>query len=73
MYFAYLTWRPNRTLRRLNGNHVHFRAFGISALTLGVLAMALNDSGVSLPGIMLALVAAYVSYLVMDLERAGAP
>ncbi|MFN8051081.1 MAG: hypothetical protein U0Q22_06590 [Acidimicrobiales bacterium] len=69
VYFAYLTWRPNRTLQRLNAAHAHFRAFGVAALTLGLLAMALNDSGVSLPGIMLALVAAYVSYLVVELER----
>ena len=30
--------------------------------------MGLNDSGVSLPAMMLALVAAYVSYLVIDIE-----
>lgn len=71
LYFAYLTWRPNRTLQRLNQRYPHFRAFGVSALTLGALAMALNDSGVSLPGIMLVLSAAYVSYLVVDLERSS--
>lgn len=70
VYFAYLTWRPNRTLQRLNERYTHFRAFGTGALTLGALAMALNDSGVSLPGIMLVISAAYVSYLVVDLERA---
>jgi hypothetical protein len=69
IYFMYLTWRPNRTLQRLNRDHVQFRSFGVAALTLGVLAMALNDSGVSLPAIMVALVAAYVSYLVIEIER----
>lgn len=68
VYFMYLTWRPNHTLERLNRHHSQFRAFGVGALTLGVLAMALNDSGVSLPAMMLALVAAYVSYLVIDIE-----
>ena len=68
VYFAYLTWRPNHTLQRLHREHPQFRSFGIAALTLGVLAMALNDSGVSLPAMMVALVAAYVSYLVMDME-----
>lgn len=70
IYFVYLTWRPNHTLQRLNAYHGKFRAFGVAALTLGVLAMALNDSGVSLPAMMVALVAAYVSYLVIDLESA---
>lgn len=69
VYFMYLTWRPNHTLQRLNREHSQFRAFGVAALTLGVLAMALNDSGVSLPAMMVALVAAYVSYLVVDMER----
>ena len=68
VYFMYLTWRPNHTLERLNRHHSQFRAFGVGALTLGVLAMGLNDSGVSLPAMMLALVAAYVSYLVIDIE-----
>lgn len=68
VYFVYLTWRPNRTLQTLQGAHSHFRTFGVSALTLGLLSMALNDSGVSLPAIMLAIVAAYVSYLVIGIE-----
>jgi len=69
VYFVYLTWRPNRTLQKLNTAHPHFRTFGVAALTLGVLAMGLNDSGVSLPAIMLATVAAYVSYLVIEIEH----
>jgi hypothetical protein len=69
VYFVYLTWRPNRTFQRLNDEHHQFRAFGISALVLGVLAMGFNDSGVSMPAMMVALTAAFVSYLVIDLER----
>ena len=72
VYFVYLTWRPNRTLQRFHCEHPQFRAFGVSALTLGVLAMGLNDSGVSLPAMMLALVAAFVSYHVLDLEPSEA-
>jgi len=71
VYFMYLTWRPNHTLQQLNRRHPQFRAFGVAALTLGVLAMALNDSGVSLPAMMVALVAAYVSYHVVELDGAA--
>jgi hypothetical protein len=73
IYFAYLTWRPNHTLGRLHRAHRHFRAFAFAAITLGVLSMAFNDSGVSMPAMMVALVAAYISYLVMDLEIAEPP
>ena len=73
VYFAYLTWRPNHTFRRLNRAHAQFPTFGVAGLTLGALSMAFNDSGVSLPAIMLALVVAYVSFLVMELERDPAP
>lgn len=72
IYFMYLTWRPNRTLQRLNQMHPQFRAFGVSALTLGTLAMLLNDSGVSMPAMMVGLVAAFVSYHVVRLGPAPA-
>ena len=68
IYFCYLTWRPNRTFSRLMERSPNYRAFGVSALTLGFLSAALNDSGVSLPAIMLAIVSAYTIYLVTELE-----
>lgn len=69
VYFCYLTWRPNQTFRKLIERYPNYRAFGISALTLGFLSMALNDSGVSLPAIMVAIASAYTINLVMDMER----
>lgn len=68
IYFAYLTWRPNRTFSRLRGAHREFHAFEVSALLLGVLSMLLNDSGISMPAMMTGMVVVWVSYMVMDLE-----
>jgi hypothetical protein len=67
-YFAYLTWRPNKTFEELIRRHKGVRVFGISALVLGVLSMLLNDSGVSMPAMMLAISLAYITYLTVDME-----
>src|SRR5262249_53307269 len=72
VYFAYLTWRPNQTLRALNAAHSGFRPFGISGLVLGGLSMLLNDSGVSMPATMLAISLAYTTFLAVALERSEA-
>ncbi len=69
VYIAYLTWRPNQTLAAVEERYPQFKAFGVSALTLGLLAMALNDSGVSMPAMMLAIAISYVTYLVMEVEH----
>lgn len=69
LFIGYLTWRPNRMLRRLNTDHSGFRAFGISGLTLGVLAWAVNDSGVAIPALMLTVALPYTAYLVLGLGR----
>jgi putative copper export protein len=73
VYFMYLTWRPTHTLRRLQEAKPQSRAFGISGLVLGVAAMALNDSGASMPAMMLAIGLSYVSYEVLDLESGSDP
>jgi hypothetical protein len=75
LFFAYLTWRPNSVLRRVNAEHPTFRAFGISAITLGLVAWALNDSGVSMPAMMLAVALPYTAVLAMGVQPddAGAP
>ena len=66
LFLAYLTWRPNRMLQRINERHGSFRAFGISALTLGIVAWAVNDSGVSIPALMLTVALPYTAYLVLQ-------
>jgi hypothetical protein len=73
VYFMYLTWRPTHTLWRLQEAKPQSRAFGISGLVLGVAAMALNDSGASMPAMMLAIGLSYVSYEVLDLESGPDP
>ncbi len=69
LFLAYLTWRPNRMLRRINERHLSFRAFGISGLTLGIVAWVLNDSGVAIPAMMLTVALPYTAYLVLDTLR----
>jgi hypothetical protein len=68
VYFAYVTWRPNRTIVLVNANHWGYRAFGIAGLTLGVGAMVFNDSGVSMPAAMLAVALPWSTYIAVDLE-----
>lgn len=69
LFIGYLTWRPNRMMQRLNAEHDGFRAFGISGLTLGLLAWAVNDSGVSIPALMLTIAPPYTAYLVLGLAE----
>jgi hypothetical protein len=67
LFVGYLTLRPNRLMRRLNAEHSGFRAFGISGLTLGLLAWAVNDSGVAIPALMLTVALPYTAYLALGL------
>ncbi|MFM7063334.1 MAG: hypothetical protein ACKO04_07550, partial [Actinomycetes bacterium] len=66
IYFAYLTWRPNRFMQRVMESHPSFRPFGASAILLGVLAWGLNDSGVSMPAMMLMIALPYTAWLALD-------
>ena len=66
LFLAYLTWRPNRMLQRINARFDAFHAFGVSALTLGILAWALNDSGVAIPAMMLTVALPYTGYLALQ-------
>jgi len=72
LFFAYLTWRPNGLIRRIEQVHPSFRPLGISALTLGIVAFALNDSGVALPAMMLGIVLPVTAYLALGVLRTGA-
>lgn len=70
-YLTYLMWRPNHTLTQLLTTFPAARVFGVSGLTLGVLAMGVNDSGVSMPAMMLAIALATISYLAINLDLGG--
>lgn len=71
LFLAYLTWRPNRMLQRINEHHRSFRTFGISGLTLGIVAWGLNDSGVSIPALMLTVALPYTAYLALETMSSG--
>lgn len=74
LFVGYLTWRPNGLMRRMQAEHHGFRAFGVSGLTLGLLAWAVNDSGVAIPALMLTIALPYTAYLALGLtQRAEAP
>jgi hypothetical protein len=68
VYFGYLSWRPTRTTEELRRSHAGFRLVEVGGLILGVLAMLLNDSGVSMPAVMLAVALSYTTILAVDIE-----
>lgn len=68
VYLAYLSWRPNRALTQIRRRHPGFRIFGVSGLLLGALSMAVNDSGVSMPAMMLAVALSYTAHLAVSLD-----
>lgn len=69
IFFAYLAWKPNDLVRRIQEDHPTFRAFGLSALILGFTAFALNDSGVALPAMMLGVALPYTAVLAVGVLR----
>ncbi|MBS1837816.1 MAG: hypothetical protein JST64_08980 [Actinobacteria bacterium] len=71
LFIGYLTWRPNRMLRRLHEEHFGFKAFGVSGMTLGIVAWIANDSGVSIPALMLTVALPYTAYLALGLRPRG--
>jgi hypothetical protein len=72
-FIAYLAWRPGRVLVAVERRHRAFRAFEVSALVMGVLAWALNDSGILVPAMMLSVALPYTAYLALDASAAEGP
>lgn len=64
-FFAFLLWRRTGLLRALEDRVPGLRAGLVGALVAGSLGFALNDSGVAVPAMMLAVVLPYVTYLVV--------
>jgi hypothetical protein len=73
VFFGYLTWRPNHTTEQLRRRHPGFHLLERGGLILGVLAMLLNDSGVSMPAVMLSVALAYTTILAIDIETRASP
>lgn len=72
VYFAYRTWRPNTTFVRLRVAHPEFVAFQVAVVILAVLAMLLNDSGISMPAMMSGMVVVWLSHMAADLDASDA-
>lgn len=64
-FFGFLLWRRSHLLQTLEVRIPGLRACLIGALIAGFLGFALNDSGVAVPAMMLAVVLPYVTYLVV--------
>jgi hypothetical protein len=64
-FFGFLVWRRTGLLRALEERLPGLRACLVGALVAGFLGFALNDSGVAVPAMMLAVVLPYVTYLVV--------
>jgi hypothetical protein len=62
-FLAFLTWRQPRLLRHLQSTVPGLRAALVGGLVAGLLGFALNDSGVAVPAMMLAVALPYVSWL----------
>lgn len=67
LYILFLFLHPERFLRKTNDAHPGFRYLVYPAVVVGVLGMVLNDSGVSIPGMMLANVLPAVTLLALGL------
>jgi hypothetical protein len=64
-FFGFLLWKRAHLLQSLEVRIPGLRACLIGALVAGFLGFALNDSGVAVPAMMLAVVLPYVTYLVV--------
>jgi hypothetical protein len=62
---VFLLWRPGRHLQMLEARTPGLRAGLIGAAVAAGLGFALNDSGVAVPAVMLAVVLPYVTYLAL--------
>jgi hypothetical protein len=65
-FLSLLVWRRTGLMRALEDSVPGLRACLIGALVAGFLGFALNDSGVAVPAMMLAVVLPYVTYLVIE-------
>jgi hypothetical protein len=65
-FLSLLVWRRTGLMRALEDRVPGLRACLIGALVAGFLGFALNDSGVAVPAMMLAVVLPYVTYLVIE-------
>jgi hypothetical protein len=75
--FAFLAfllwWRPQGFLPRLQERTPGLRAGLVGAIVAGTLGFALNDSGVAIPAMMLAVLLPYLTFLLLRVPEAPQP
>lgn len=64
-FLAFLVWRRQGFLQELQERVPGLRACLVGALVVGAIGFALNDSGVAVPAMMLAVLLPYVTFLVL--------
>ncbi len=67
LYLAFLFFHPERFLRKTNDAHPGFIFLAYPGIVVGLLGMALNDSGVAIPGMMLAIAIPAVTLLALGI------
>jgi hypothetical protein len=65
MFLAFIVWRRPGSLRLVEERVPGLRAGLIGSLIAGIVGFALNDSGIAVPAMMLAVVLPYVSFLLI--------
>lgn len=74
VFLLFVTWRGAPRLQRVEESVPGLRATLVAGLVAGLLGFALNDSGVAVPAMMLAVLLPYLSYLLLRVpERDLAP
>ena len=73
VFLAFLLWRRAGWLRRLEAEAPGLQAGLVGLLVAGGLGFALNDSGVAVPAVMLAIVLPYLTYLVLSAGDEAVP
>jgi hypothetical protein len=72
LFLAFLVWRPQGFLRSVLERVPGLRACLVGAVVAGVLGFSLNDSGVAVPAMMLAVLLPYLTFLVVRTTAAEA-
>jgi hypothetical protein len=65
-FLAFIVWRRPGSLRLVEDRFPGLRAGLVGSLVAGIVGFALNDSGIAIPAMMLAVVLPYVSYLLLE-------
>ncbi len=72
-FLVFLAWRPRGLLQDLQRRIPGLRACLVGVLLVGVLGMAVNDSGVAVPAMAVGVLLPYIAYLVVRVQVRAAP